>query len=90
MFVVEDGHNTLFGCRRHQDEVVPNSGYHHDIDPNMDLVSVIAGKKALQHAFCIVQQSSPGSENLAERNEMHVVLHTVFEVGDGCVVEVVA
>ena len=45
---------------------MPNPGHHRDIDPNEGFVVVTVGDKALQYAFrYTVQQSSPGSENLA-------------------------
>ena len=58
-------------------------GHHHDINPNEDLVAVIVGHKTSQNIFRrTVQQSSPGSEKLAGRSEMHVVLQAVLQVAD--------
>ena len=69
---------------------LPNPGHHRDIDRNEDLVAVIVGDKALQHAFRRTVQLNPGSENLAGRSEMHLLLQTVLEVADDGVIEVVA
>ena len=61
------------------------------MDPNEDLVAVVLGNKALQHTFRrALQHSFPGSDNVAGRSEMHVVLQTFFKVADDSVVEVVA
>ena len=80
----------LFGCCNHREQVTPNPGHHHDIDPNEDIVAIVVGDKALQHVFHrTVQQSSLRSDNLAGRSEMHVVLQTVRKAEDDGVVKVV-
>ena len=80
----------FFGCCYHREQVAPNPGHHHNVDPNNDLVAVIVGDKTFQHAFRrTVQHSSPGSENIVGCSEMHVVIQMVLKVADDGVVEVV-
>ena len=90
VFEVENNYNALFDCCHNLEQVAPNLRHHHDTERNKDLVAVVIGGKALQHTFCrTVQQSSPGSDNLAGRSEMHVVPQMVLKVADDGVVEVV-
>ena len=73
IFVGEEDPNVRFGFCHHREQVAPNPGRHHNIDPNEELVAVILGDKFLQHAFLrTVQQSSPGRDKFAARSEMHI------------------